>query len=296
MARTGLSSSARLGLADTDDVSCWGPSVGSLAVPRLSPLTVTAVKRASTLSCAGKSRPHPQLPVFGHPPCMLITAGPLTFCPGASSSGRLGLRNVWHLPSTREGEEAVSPLSVQQGALSSPFHAATCYFPTHQLPEAGLRFISTPPPLPHHTGCILFSKIQECPESWNELSDYSFVISSLWPDLSIEHAASRVSWCSGENFDFKTPSFPDPLSLSLHPLPRARYPELTCAPVKSLSLRCATGLPYILGDALSQGPWRCGPVWGFPRFPCLFVEACSRFFKNGCALPQMTVLFVEKGY
>lgn len=91
-----------------------------------------------------------------------------------------------------------------------------------------------------------------------------------------------------------TPYFPDPLSLSLHPLPRARYPDLTCAPVKSLSLHCATGLPCILADALSQGPWRCGPVWGFPRFPCLFVEPCSRFFNNGCALPQKTVFFVQK--
>lgn len=180
MAGTGLSSSALLGLADRDVSFVGGLLRGSLAVPRLSPLTVTAVKRATTLSFAGKSRPHPQLLVFGYPPCMVITAGPLTFCPGASSSGRLGLRNVWHLLSTREGRrEGRREGSQQLRALSSPFQAATSHFPTHQLPEARLRFISTPPPLPHHTGCILFSKIQECPEFWNELSDSSFVISSL---------------------------------------------------------------------------------------------------------------------
>lgn len=136
---------------------CWGPSVGSLAVPRLSPLTVTAVKRATTLSFAGKSRPRPQLLVFGHPPCMVITAGPLTFCPGASSSGGLGLRNVWHLLSTREGrregsqpgfcatESSVFPLSCSNQPLSHPpasrgrpqihFHASS------PSPPHGLHFI-----------------------------------------------------------------------------------------------------------------------------------------------------------
>lgn len=280
------------GLADIEAASfggafCWLPGVAILDSDCNSPEAGTHI--LCLLASPGLAL---GLRLSGVCPAWLSLLGPLTFCPDPSGPGWLPLGNVYCLPSPGEARRQLAPFPCSLSPFAQPVSHLPAF--SHRPQRHG----HSPSPSQGHRS---YFKILDLPRApgvmeWAHTVPLSILCFGLTTPFSIQLLMSP-----GAQVDVSivTLSYTRSLNLAFPPSWRQVAQSSPVSQSSSPSPCGASGLPSIPADALLQGPWCCAPVWGFPRSLCIFGgagRACPRVFKNGCAMPQVTVLLIKKGY